>query len=95
MARSEDFPLRSFMLLLARWPGVWLRGSGWGSSSDSPDSSARLGLSPTEDWLASIFCDRTVLIVWEAAGAVAVAVFCGDLADLSAMASRAGRHGRR
>ena len=38
IARSDGFRRLSFMLLLARWPGVWLRGSGTGSSSESSES---------------------------------------------------------
>lgn len=59
MESSEGF-LRWSRLLDARWPGVWLRGTGAGGSeasesSDSSDSS----LGAVGDVAAIIFCERT------------------------------------
>lgn len=49
IAKSDGFRRRSWTLLLERWPGVWLRGRGRGTSlSDSSESSYTSGTSRGE-----------------------------------------------
>ncbi len=65
MERSEGLRRRSW-LLVARWPGVWLRGSGgalsWTSPSSSPSSAETASGRGSVGDVAWIFCDRTTLV---------------------------------
>lgn len=59
MESSEGF-LRWSRLLDARWPGVWLRGTGGGGSEASESSeSSDSSLGTVGDVEVSIFCERT------------------------------------
>lgn len=66
MVRSDGFRRLVWVLLLARWPGVWLLGRGAASleSSSSDSSSGREGLAlGAGDDVVAIFCDRTTLVL--------------------------------
>lgn len=60
MERSDGFRRQSFVLLLARCPGVWLRGRD--GRSDSSDSSGMSGRSLGGE-AAMIFCERITFVL--------------------------------
>lgn len=65
MVRSEGFRRLVWMLLLDRWPGVWLLGRGAASleSSSSDSLSGMEGLALGAGDVAAIFWDRTTLVL--------------------------------